>query len=349
MSHAIQKNTGLNGRQLCERIALSYSTWSRWQGRSRKGLPLLANPGPKKLGSLPFDQLREEVEQLRHGKKRTRGTTSLYHQYKHAISRRDLTSMVVSQREALKKRRRRKWKRVAWKEPNLAWGIDATEYGRDQQGRKLYLVATQDLASRFAFEPLLTLDLSGLDVADHLCKLFTKHGLPLFLKRDNGGIFNHCRVNELLAEHCVIPLNSPAYYAPYNGAIEKGIREMKETLNDCLPGAPETWVPDAITPYALAAVHLRNCRSRRSLAGHTPAESYYHQSRSRFGKRERHATFEWIKNRSNATIKQMEKLNQRSINAAWRHAAESWLRCQGLITLSINGKVLPHLPLNLAS
>jgi hypothetical protein len=36
----------------------------------------------------------------------------------------------------------------------------------------------------------------------------------------------------------------------------------------------------------------------------------------------------------------------------WRaHAwsAITWLRCQGLITLSINNKVLPHLPLDLLS
>jgi len=349
MSHSIQQSTDMSSRQVCARLSLPYSTWLRWQRRARNGTPLLALPGPKKLGPLPFEKLREEVEQLRHGRHRTRGTTRLYQQYKNSISRRELSGIVSREREARKDHRHRTWKRVAWKEPNLAWGIDATEYGRDQLGRKLFLVATQDLASRYCFEPLVTLDPAGHEVATHLGYLFARHGLPLFLKRDNGGIFNHHVVNQLLAGHCVIPLNSPPYYAPYNGAIEKGIRELKETLSGCLPVRPQVWQPDAIAPFANAVAHLRNCRPRRSLCGHSATESYHHQSRTRFGRRERHATFEWIKLRSNATMQQMEKLDRRNIDAAWRHAAESWLRCQGLIILSVNGKVLPHLPLTLLS
>ena len=90
--------------------------------------------------------------------------------------------------------------------------------------------------------------------------------------------------------------------------------------------------------------YLRNCNPRRSLGGHTAAEAYNHQPRSLFGIRERHDTFEWIKARSNATIQDMEKLDRRRVRAAWRFATETWLRCQGLITVSINKKVLPHLP-----
>jgi hypothetical protein len=43
-----------------------------------------------------------------------------------------------------------------------------------------------------------------------------------------------------------------------------------------------------------------------------------------------------------------EKIDHRSLNAAWRHDAETWLRCQGLITVSINKKVLPNYPLKYA-
>jgi hypothetical protein len=43
-------------------------------------------------------------------------------------------------------------------------------------------------------------------------------------------------------------------------------------------------------------------------------------------------------------IHQLEKRDHRSVLAAWRGAAESGLRCQGLITVSINNIVLPHLP-----
>jgi hypothetical protein len=48
-------------------------------------------------------------------------------------------------------------------------------------------------------------------------------------------------------------------------------------------------------------------------------------------------------------MQKMDKLDRRSIDAAWRLTVESWLRCQGLIILTLNGKVLPHLPLTLAT
>jgi hypothetical protein len=108
---------------------------------------------------------------------------------------------------------------------------------------------------------------------------------------------------------------------------------------------PERWEPPAVSPFANAAAHLRNCRPRRVLGGHSAAETYRHQTRSRFTKRERHATFQWITAHSNATIQNTKTTDHRSRGAAWRLAAETWLRCQGLITITINNQVLPHFPL----
>lgn len=349
MSEMIQRKSGLNGRQLCRCLGLPHATLARWRGRAERGLPLLARPGPKKLGPLPFDQIRRDIDALRHRRKRSAGATALYRRHRDSISRRDLAALVAAERERLNGRRRQNVRHVRWKEPNLAWAIDATEYGPDGAGRKLVLVPAADLASRFAFGPLVTLEPTGAGVARYLRGLFRRHGAPLFLKRDNGGIFNDRAVDEALAAHGVIPLNSPAAYPPYNGAIEKAIREIKDSLRACLPGAPPSWDPGAIAPFAAAAAHLRNCRPRRALGGHSAAEAYFHNSRSRFNQRDRHAAFGWIRRRSNATVQTMGKDDRRSLNAAWRHAAETWLRCQGLITVSVNGEVLPHLPINLLS
>jgi hypothetical protein len=343
MSQTIQRRFAIKRRKLCDRLGMSYATLLRWQRRSENGRPLLARPGPKKLGSLPFEELRRDVEALRHCCKRTAGTGDLHQRYRESISRRDLGALVSAERQRLIAGRNRHLIRVHWNHPNLAWAIDATEYGCDRAGRKLVLVPALDLASRFGFEPLAILDPSGEQIAAYLQSLFRRHGAPLFLKRDNGSIFNNHAVDDVLAAHGVIPLNSPAAYPRYNGAIEKAIRELKETMHACLPGAPPAWDPQGIAPYTSAATHLRNCATRRVLGRRTAAETYHLQKRCRFGKRERHATFEWIRRRSNATIREMGKTDRRSLNAAWRHAAESWLRCQGLITVSQNGEVLPHL------
>jgi hypothetical protein len=81
----------------------------------------------------------------------------------------------------------------------------------------------KDLASPYQLEPLTALESGGVAVAAHLEKLFRSQGASLLLKRDNGSVFNHHAGNEVLARWGVSPLNSPAYYATYNGAIEQGI------------------------------------------------------------------------------------------------------------------------------
>ena len=74
----------------------------------------------------------------------------------------------------------------------------------------------------------------GEEIAGYLSDKFSRFGPPLLLKRDNGGNMNHSAVNDVLAEFFILPLNSPAYYAPYNGAIEESQREMKRCLREKL-------------------------------------------------------------------------------------------------------------------
>jgi hypothetical protein len=94
-------------------------------------------------------------------------------------------------------------------------------------------------------------------------------------------------------------------------------------------------------PFTRAAAHLRNSHPRRSLGRHTPAQAYAHHARSRFTMRDRFKTFQWITSRATGILKENQSTDRRSVRAAWRIAAESWLRCQGLITIKINNHVLP--------
>ena len=67
----------------------------------------------------------------------------------------------------------------------------------------------------------------GNEVANHLSFCFKEFGPPLFFKRDNAGNFNSHEIDALLEEEMVIPINSPGYYAQYNGAIEHAQGEFK--------------------------------------------------------------------------------------------------------------------------
>jgi len=347
MINDLQAQSETSTREVSSAVGLGYRTLLRWRKRVSGGKPPLIPPGPKKTGPLPLDEVRREIEALKHGRRRSRGICALQARYQSVISRRSISQLAREERAKHNIVRRKLCKSVTWKEPNLAWAIDATERGLDEHGQRLFVHAAQDLCTRYRFAPLVAVESKGEAVARHLEKLFQKHGAPLFLKRDNGSPLNHAAVDQVLARNGVIPLNSPAYYPKYNGAVEKGIREMKEALGQCLPQAV-CWQPKQIRPYILAVHHALNCRPRRSLQGHTACEAYQHQPRHRYNRRHRLATFGWIRIRANDSIEQMEKIDQRSLNAAWRHAAETWLRCQGLITVSINKKVLPNYPLKYA-
>lgn len=343
MIEELQKSTQLSAHQSSAALGLGYRRLLRWRQRAQAGLPALAVPGPKKCGPLPLDQLQADIEALRHRRQRSHGTGELQVRYQGTISRRALARLVATERGRQNSVRQRQYKHVSWHQPDVAWAIDATERGRDRQGRKLYIHAVQDLCTRYRFAPLVALDSKGAAVAAHLEKLFRKHGAPLFLKRDNGSPLNDTAVNAVLADYGVIPLNSPAHYPRYNGAMERGIREVQQALGECLT-KPRRWQPSALLPYIIAVQHALNCRPRRSLHGHTACEAYHHQPHLRYSKRERLATFRRIRLHANDRLESLERLDQRSIGAAWRHAAETWLRCQGLITVSINQQVLPNLP-----
>jgi transposase InsO family protein len=343
MIEILQQQSDLSARETSEALGLGYRRLLRWRHRTEAGAPALVSPGPKKTGPLPLEAVRAEVAALKHHRRRSEGTGAMYQRHQGAISRRELARLVAEERGKQERERRRLHRRVVWHVPNVAWAIDATERGRDRLGRKLFVHATQDLCSRYKFAPLVALESRGPAVADHLEKLFRRHGAPLFLKRDNGSPLNSAEVDAVLATYGVIPLNSPAYYPRYNGAIERGIREVQDALGTCLV-RPVRWQPKAVLPYLVAVQHALNCKPRRVLHQHTACEAYHHQPHAHYAKRERLAIFEWIRVHANDRINQLEKIDQRSVHAAWRRAAETWLRCQGLITVSINQKVLPNLP-----
>ena len=95
---------------------------------------------------------------------------------------------------------------------------------------KLQLLTVSDQYSRFLFETALFLETSTEQVISHLEGLFIKYGKPAMIKADNGQEFRMtCR--EKLFELGVYLLNSPVYYAPFDGAHERMHRTIKEYVD----------------------------------------------------------------------------------------------------------------------
>ncbi len=308
---------------------------------------LVKRPGPKKVELFDPAALQEDIHSLHHGTQRSAGTTKLYGRYQQSVSRRELGWMVEQVRHDLAMDHRRHLRRIEWLAVSLMWAMDDTEFEAD--GFKIHLHNTQDLGSRYKFLPLAGGYPVGEEIAGYLNAQFSRFSPPLLLKRDNGGNMNHVAVNDVLAEFFVLPLNSPVYYAPYNGAIEEAQREMKRCLGEKLNWSSFcSW--EQIGPYAEAAAHDLNHRLRDCLGGRTSCQVYFgSEPKPVFTKRERRNIYDCLMERVGRILLSLNQSGQEARESAWRIAVESWLRSKGYIKVHINPKVSPNFTAILAS
>lgn len=300
-------------------------------------------PGPRKQAPPP-PTLAQEIRDLRHGAKRSRGVGELRRRYEAVISRRDLKSMVTQARRDHHRRQRESWRRVQWLTAQVTWGFDGTESGKDHRGVKLVIHPMSDMASRYRFDPLVSFEANGAEIAEWLRGQFDLHGAPLFLKRDNGSPLNHALVNKLLAEYGVIPLNSPPHYPRYNGMVENAVRELKDDAG-LRQAPPEGWEIAPWLQRVRAAVATRNHIPRRCL-GRRTAHDVYASGRSSWTIEGRRAILDWLGIRQREIIQSNKDAGSRAQARAWRQAVEEWLVSNGHIRIhkltNKNQIVLPY-------
>ena len=335
--------TGMPYGMICRAMRVPLATLGRWRRRKKENHSLLNRPGPKKVE--PFDPsiLDAEIRLLDHGPKRSGGGTKLYGQYQDSISRRELSRMVGRVRQDMVSSQRRNLRQIDWLVPGVVWAMDVTEYDLELAG-KIHLHNTQDLGSRYKFPPLAGECPVGEEIAGYLSERFCRFGPPLFLKRDNGGNLNHGAVNGVLSEFFVLPLNSPAYYAPYNGAIEESQRELKTCLREKLipdlPGSEN----HSIVVYAEVAAHDLNHRLRPCLDGKTSCQVFFSPGeRPVFSKLERREIYDILMERVERILGSINQFDKSAREAAWRIAVEFWLQSKGFIKVHIPQKVSPNL------
>jgi hypothetical protein len=336
MIEQIRERIGMPYRAISHAVRLPYPSFIRWHMRSKKDMPLVRQPGPPKVKPPDFGRLQQDIAQLSHGRTRTQGTGALYARYSSCVSRRQLHAMVAMARHDLNASHRQNLRRIRWNVPNVAWSMDPCEYGQlDAIGDKVYLNQMQDLASRYKFNPMTGDVPCGEEISGYLTATFNRYGAPLFLKRDNGGNLNHAAVNEVLADYFVLPVNSPVYYPPYNGSIEKAQAELKNALAAKLsykPSCPR----EHLEAYAATVEHDLNHNPRPCLNGRNACQVYF-AGRRTFSKWERRDAYAWITNMQSDILcsDRVQPL------AAWRIAVEAWLNMKGFVTVTLNGKVLP--------
>ena len=309
-------------KELCHGL-VPCATVLRWRARSRAGAPLLQKAGPKKTEPFDPETVRTKIEQLDHGRQRTAGTTALHAEFADAISRRRFQELVAEERQ----NQFDHMKRIQWLVPGVVWSMDTTEYGPN----KMKITPLRDLASRYQLPtPLVEPSEDGTKIALYLDLMFKKHGPPMFLKRDLGSPLNCLPVDDVLEKHRVLPLNSPPGYPKYNGAMERGMRDLQSALDQRLLSALQ--IPMAIE-VELVTHHL-NHRRLRSLKNQTPCQVYHDPARRiQLHGASRQRIFREVLEQFWQYIQCMPDRNRHTTSAAWRLVVETWLRRQGWITV----------------
>ena len=328
-------------QHLCRVLGVPYGTVRRWKQRLAQGQPARFPPGPKKVAHLSLEELRGEVARLHHGHERSRGIGEVYRQYRPQVSRRALQALTEALRRELAQQRQAACRHITWHVPGLIWSLDDAELVRCTD-HPLRLHQVQDLASRYKFPPWVSERVVGEAVAVRLEHLFVQSGPPLVLKRDNGANLNQRAVDEVLARYLVMPLNSPPHYPPYNGGMERAVRELKPPLVAQLRASGP--IPNSqVQGWAEGLAHDLNHRPRRCLGGQVACRVFQdaRQALKAYTRRKRREVFEEI-NELTRTLLQVRAVHtQRQAETTRRLAVETWLQCNGVITITQNRKVLP--------
>jgi hypothetical protein len=150
-------------------------------------------------------------------------------------------------------------------------------------------------------------------------------------------------VNEVLAEFFVLPLNSPTYYAPYNGAIEESQRELKGCLRKKLLALCSQPEDTSLAIYAEVAAQDLNHRYRPCLLEKNSCQVFFtSEERPVFSKLERRKIYDMVLARVERILASMNQFGKSAREAAWRIAVEFYLQSRGFIKVHIPQKVSPN-------
>jgi hypothetical protein len=306
------------------------ATVLRWRARAQAGQPLVEPAGPKKNVPLDSEAIKKKIQELRHGRRRTAGTTALLEDLKDEISRRRFQELVAEERQ----NQLNNMKRIDWLKPGTAWSLDTTEYGPD----KIKITPLRDLASKYQLPtPLVARQENGEQIALYLDRMFKKQGPPMFLKRDLGSPLNCFALDQVLERHWVLPLNNPPAYPQFNGSMERSMRDLKAALDSRRADSQMKGTPFILEVELVT--HQLNHRRLRSLGGLTPCQLYHDpQRRLRLHAATRERIFREVFDQYWQYVQCMTERNRHTVNAAWRLVVESWLRRQGWISIRQNNQ-----------
>ena len=105
MIEEVREKFSLSYASLAEQLGLGYTTPMRWKRRLAAGSEAVGRRGPKKVQPLNPAELKDKIQGLDHGRKRTHGAGKLHREYGGSISRREFSQMVWEVRTETNRKR----------------------------------------------------------------------------------------------------------------------------------------------------------------------------------------------------------------------------------------------------
>jgi hypothetical protein len=132
---------------------------------------------------------------------------------------------------------------LEWKQPGRVWAMDHTEPASPVDGEARAILSVRDLSSGAQILWKKEHGPRAADTVRDLQRCFEREGAPLVLKCDNGSAFIAEELRALCDTWGVELLWSPPRTPRYNGAVESGMRWMKERTEHVAlsAGHPGEW------------------------------------------------------------------------------------------------------------
>lgn len=299
----------LNLHDVAEALGVSERTVRNWCNQAKKDVPKMGRPShsPEKI-KIAKDLVFEEMKAMG-----SPGWRPVAVALKGEVSVRLVQRFVAEYKLTTKKKIESKRMEIRGK--NIIWSMDGAITKAEAKSENQVI---KDRGSRhWVGLKVCPIASSGQDVIDALDDSFEKNGYPLVLSTDNGAAYTNKEVCRHLRKLKIIHLKSLPRTPQHNGAVEVGIKELREIMV-----SKQIKLKDAMK--------VANARLRKYGNGWMSSESYYESADMVYNIKERELFYNECTKQLNALANQCPNLKKRRLQE--RELVFEELDRRGLIT-----------------
>ncbi len=299
----------LNLHDVAEALGVSERTVRNWCNQAKKDVPKMGRPShsPEKLKearALVFEEMKARGAP---------GWRPIAEALKGKVSVRLIQKFVGEFKVETKKKYESKRMEIRGK--NVIWSMDGAITKDDSKAENQVI---KDRGSRcWVGHKICPKASNGLDVIKALEKSFVVNGYPLVLATDNGAAYINSEVCSYLKDHKIIHLKSLPRTPQHNGAVEVGIKELREIMV-----SKQIKLKDALK--------VANARLRKYGNRWMSAESYFETADMNYNIKDHELFYNECTKQLNALAEQCPNLKKRRLQE--RELVFAELDRRGLIT-----------------